>query len=145
RGGGERVVDRVAAADFTGHGGGQGRVVVAVGLGLVVGGDGRRLLGDVQRAVGLGHRVVGVAAEGDVDRVVADVGVLGRGGGERVVDRVAAADFTGHGGGQGRVVVSVGLGLVVGGDGRRLLGDVQRAVGLGHRVVGVAAEGDVDR
>src|SRR5207249_629243 len=142
-GGGQRVVQAVAV-DRAGDGGGQRRVGVAVGLVLVVGDDGGRLLADGQGAVGLGHRVVGVAAQGDRDRVAAHVGELGGGGGQRVVQAVAV-DRAGDGGGQRRVGVAVGLVLVVGDDGGRLLADGQGAVGLGHRVVGVAAQGDRDR
>src|SRR5204863_275620 len=126
-GGCQRVVERVAV-DRAGDRGGQGRVVIAVGLRLVVGGHGGGLPADRERVVGRGHAVVGVGAQRDRDRVVAYVGVLHGGGCQRVVERVAV-DRAGDRGGQGRVVIAVGLRLVVGGHGGGLPADRERVVG----------------
>ena len=94
---------------------GQGGIVVAVDLGLGIGGDGQRCRGDGQRAAGEGDRVVAAGGERPLgDRVIADLlagqvrRVLRQGPGHdrrgRVVDRHSVdrgVDKSGCGVGQG--------------------------------------------
>src|SRR5205823_4793887 len=61
--GGQRVAQDVAA-DAAGDRRGQGRVVLAIDLGLVIRGDRSRLLGDAEVAVRLADVVVGVGRQG---------------------------------------------------------------------------------
>src|SRR5205823_2888369 len=137
--GGQRVAQDVAA-DAAGDRRGQGRVVLAIDLGLVIRGDRSRLLGDAEGAVSLADVVVGVGTQGDGDRVVADAGA-GRGrGGQRVAQDIAT-DAAGDRGGQGRVVLAVDLGLVVRGDRGRVLGDGQVGADESEVVVAVQRQG----
>src|SRR6185312_8141176 len=102
-------------------------VGVAVDLGLVVGLDGEGCRGDGEGGVDELDVVVGEAGAGagcDVrgDRVAADAARCI--GGRRVaVRQVVAVPGAGDGAGQGGVGVAVDLGLVVGLDGERRLGD----------------------
>src|SRR5207245_2415591 len=82
--GGQGVVEDVAV-DGAGDHGVQGRVGIAVGLGLVVGRDGGVALADGHAVIGRGDGVVAVGTQGDGDRVVAHVAELTGRGGQGVV------------------------------------------------------------
>src|SRR5206468_870282 len=79
RGRGRQGVVQRVAVDGAGDRRGERRVVVAVGLGLVVGGDVGRPWGDRQRAIDVRERVVVIDPTRAGDRVVAHVGELAGG------------------------------------------------------------------
>ena len=135
-----RGVDRV----------GQGRVGVAIGLALVVRGDGEGGLVHGQHAVDQAHVVVGGGAGRAADGVGAGGGA-GAGGGTQVDatdDRrgVGVFQLCGIDGvGEGRVGIAVGLALRVSGEGERRLVHGERAGDEAEVVVGGGAAGGTDR
>ena len=129
RGAGDGVLDGVPA-DGAGHGGGEGRVGLAVDLGLVVGGDGDGLRGDLEGAARGGRLVVRVGgAHGD--GLLADVlDRRGGGGPLAVAHLVLDGGALGHAGlGAGGVALAVVDAVVAGGGdghGRRCNGELHR-------------------
>ena len=96
---------------------GQGGIGFALGLALVMGHDGGDFLADGQLAAGGGHIVVGIAAQGDDNIVVAHF--LAFHAGQGIVDFVPV-NGSGHGSGQFGIGFAVNLALGVGDNGRGL-------------------------
>ena len=109
-GAGEGEGDNIAFHG-TGYSGSEVRIRGTVGFAVVNGSDRDSLLVDGEGAVGGGHFVVGVAAQGYRDGVSAGIlaSFAGQGVGDGIIFHVTC-----NGGGEGRVRLAVGFAKVVG-------------------------------
>src|SRR5205807_2680050 len=126
RGAQRLAVDEAAVA------GGEGGVGVAIGVGLVVGGDGQGGRADVQVAGYEGGAVVGGSQrplrrhDGVVGHRAGRRGRCGEAGAAAEYGRRVTVDEAAVAGREGRVGVAVDLALVVGGDGQGSLAHGER-------------------